>query len=49
MAKRTLPPALKENAERLKRGESLHGGGKRSGKAASTSQKPKIRSKQKKG
>jgi hypothetical protein len=48
MAKKTLPPALKENADRLKRGEALHSS-KPSGKAASTSQRPKIRSKQKKG
>jgi hypothetical protein len=46
MPKQKLHPVLKENAERLKRGESLHGGGK---KGSTTSQKPKIRSKQKKG
>ena len=46
MAKRTLHPALKANADRLKRGESLHGV-KKGGSA--TAQKPKIRSKQKKG
>jgi len=45
MAKRTLHPVLKENAERLKRGESLHG----KTKGSTIAQKPKIRSKQKKG
>lgn len=45
-AKRALHPALQANADRLKRGEALHGG---SNKKASTPQKPKIRSKQKKG
>lgn len=44
--KKTLHPALKANADRLKRGEPLHGGGK---KATTTPQRPKIRSKQKKG
>lgn len=47
MAKRTLHPALRKNADRLKRGEALHDGGKKKGNA--TAQKPKIRSKQKKG
>lgn len=57
MAKKTLPPALQANADKLRRGESLHG--KMHGKngktkdskvtATATSQRPKIRSKQKKG
>lgn len=45
MAKKALHPALQANADRLKRGESLHGGKK----GSATSQKPKIKSKQKKG
>ena len=45
MAKRVLHPALQANADRLKRGEPLHNGGK---KGSPTPQKPKIRSKQKK-
>jgi hypothetical protein len=46
MAKRTLHPALRANADRLKRGEPLHDGKK---KGSATAQKPKIKSKQKKG
>ena len=46
MAKKELHPALRANADRLKRGEALHSGGK---KGSQTEQKPKIRSKQKKG
>lgn len=42
MAKRKLPDALRANADRLKRGESLHSGKK--GKASAPPQKPKIRS-----
>lgn len=60
MAKKVLHPALKANADRLKRGEPIHKGGKKSStvtkstasKATKTntqSQKPKIRSKQKRG
>ena len=45
MAKKTLHPALQENADRLKRGEALHGGKK---KTAPVPQRPKIRSKQQK-
>jgi hypothetical protein len=45
MAKKELPPAMRENAERLKRREPLHGGKKKPPEP----QRPKIRSKQKKG
>ena len=44
MAKKTLHPALRANADRLKRGEPLHG----VKKGSAAPQKPKIRSKQKK-
>jgi hypothetical protein len=44
MAKKQLHPALRANADKLKRGEPLHG----SKKGSATAQKPKIRSKQKK-
>ena len=44
--KKELHPKLRENAERLKRGEPLHGGGK---KNSTTPQRPKIRTKQKRG
>lgn len=47
MPKQKLHPTLRANADRLKRGEPLHDGGKKKGSA--TSQKPKIKSKQKKG
>ena len=48
MAKRALHPVLQENADRLKRGETLYkeGGSK---KGETKPQRPKIRSKQKKG
>ena len=45
MAKKALHPALRKNADRLKRREPLHDGKKK----APTPQRPKIRSKQKKG
>lgn len=44
-AKKELHPALQANADRLKRGEALHS----AKKGTKTPQKPKIRSKQKKG
>jgi len=51
MAKRKLPPALKANADRLKRGEALHDGKKKAASKAASAppSRPKIRSKQKKG
>jgi hypothetical protein len=42
--KKELHPALRANAERLKRGEPLH-----SGKSKTTPQRPKIRSKKRGG
>jgi hypothetical protein len=42
VAKRKLPEALRANADRLKRGESLHGSKK--GQASAPKPKPKIRS-----
>lgn len=45
MAKRKLPDALRANADRLKRGESLHNRTK--GAPPVNKQKPKIRTKKK--
>lgn len=45
MAKRKLPDALRANADRLKRGESLHHKTKQS--MPSNTKKPKIRTKKK--
>jgi hypothetical protein len=46
--KKELHPALRANADRLKRGEALHKG-KKSAAASAPPARPKIRSKQKKG
>jgi hypothetical protein len=46
VAKRKLPDALRANADRLKRGESLHNKTKQ-GTSAPNKQKPKIRTKKK--
>jgi len=45
-AKKKLHPTMQANADRLKRGEPLHGGGKP--KTPPTPQRPKIRSKARK-
>lgn len=45
MAKRKLPDALRANADRLKRGESLHNKTKQT--PPPNKQKPKIRTKKK--
>lgn len=45
--KKELHPALRANADRLKRGEALHKG--KSAAVSAPPARPKIRSKQKKG
>ena len=44
MPKKKLHPALQENADRLRRGEPIHKGGKK-GKGPTRQQRPKIRTK----
>ena len=46
MAKKVLHPALQANADRLKRGEPLHSGGKKGSHGPAEAEDP---SKQKKG
>jgi hypothetical protein len=43
-AKKPLHPALRANAERLKRGEPLHGGKRKTTAVSAPPARPKIRS-----